>query len=137
VAPPGLGTLTVRPLNPELDGDRLLALCPRLSLHTRHQRFFVGLRTLSPPLLEQLLDVDHDRREALLALDEHDELVAVARYTSPATRPREAELGLLVADGWQHRGVGTHLLTLLRDLATTRGINTFTATTQLENQQAR
>ena len=52
-----------------------------------------------------LTDVDHDRREALVALD-GDEIVAVARYDG---RPGgiDAEIAVTVEDAWQHRGVGT------------------------------
>lgn len=136
-AMPGIAGLAVRPLDPTLDRDRLRSICPRLSLQSRYQRFFSGIRGLSTPLLEQLLDIDHDRREALLALDGNDDLVAVARYSASATQPHDADLAVLVADAWQRQGVATHMLTILAGLAVERGICTFTAATLLDNQQAR
>ena len=138
--PLGLTGLSLRPLDPLTDGPRLRAMCHRVSLQSRYQRFFSGLRFLSDALLGRLLDVDHDRREALVAL-EGDEIVAVARYAtaspSAGEAPSAADLSVLVVDDLQRRGLATALIDRLARLAAERGIEEFTASVLLENQQAR
>jgi GNAT superfamily N-acetyltransferase len=134
--PFGVGQLRVRPLDPSTDGTRLLAMCPSVSPQSLYQRFFTSFHRLPPPLLALLLDVDHDRREALVVLDA-DDIVAVARYASVLDPPDEADVSILVVDRWQRRGLATRLFQLLNERASARGIATFTATVLLENRQAR
>jgi RimJ/RimL family protein N-acetyltransferase len=70
--------------------------------------------------------VDHDRREAIVAVSPEDELVGVARYgCEPGSD--EAEIALVVQDGWQGRGLGTVLLTALLDHGSSRGLSRFRA----------
>ncbi len=117
----------------EADGERLRRLRGRLSPETLYRRF------LSPPpscerLLPRLLDVDHWDREAIVALA-GDEIVAVARYArTPGAAA--AEVAVIVADDWQHRGLGPLLLRRLARLARRRGISAFTGTMAGENRPA-
>jgi GNAT superfamily N-acetyltransferase len=134
--PLGVQQLRVRPLDPVTDGPRLLAMCPYVSPQSLYQRFFTSFHRLPAPLLALLLDVDHDKREALVALD-GDEVVAVARYASTIGRAHEADVSILVVDRWQRHGVAARLLQLLDERASAHGIETFTATVLLENRQAR
>jgi len=66
-------------------------------------------------MLARLTDVDHLRRDALVAL-EGDEIVAVARYDAARTDDgddadtRDAEIAVTVVDAWQRRGLGHRLL---------------------------
>ena len=98
--------LTVRPIAPD-DVDRLGRMFERLSPTTIYRRFFSPIHEASPRMLMRLTNVDHDRREALVALD-GDEIVAVARYDGQAGAI-EAEIAVTVEDAWQHRGVGKRL----------------------------
>jgi L-amino acid N-acyltransferase YncA len=84
--------------------------------------------------LLRLADVDHGRRDALVALD-GDEIVAVARYDG---RPgsRQAEIAITVEDAWQHRGVGKRLAARLAKLAAEQGYDTFVATMLPDNRAA-
>src|SRR3954468_14577670 len=125
--PLGIEHLRVRPLDPASDEPRLLAMCPSISPQSLYQRFFTSFRRLPAPLLALLLDVDHDRREALVALD-GDEIVAVARYALLPDRQDEADVSILVVDSWQRRGLAARLLQLLDERAAVHGIRTFVAT---------
>ena len=125
--------LTVRPIA-ITDADGLARLFDRLSPSSVHFRFFSPISRPPRAALLRLADVDHGRREALIALD-GDEIVAVARYD---LRPgaTEAELAVTVEDAWQHRGLGRRLSGRLALLAAARGIDTFVATMLPDNRAA-
>jgi RimJ/RimL family protein N-acetyltransferase len=130
--------LTVRSI--ELtDVERLARMFGRLSRESVRLRFFSPIPRLSWPTLLRLADVDHLRREALVALV-GDEIVAVARYSAleDASRSgtREAEIAVTVEDAWQHRGVGRRLTRRLSVLALDRGYETFVARVLPENRAA-
>ena len=125
--------LTVRAIT-ITDAERLARLFGRLSPTSVHFRFFSPISRPPRAALLRLADVDHVRRDALVALD-GDEIVAVARYDG---RPgsREAEIAITVEDAWQHRGVGKRLAVRLAGLATDRGYDTFVATMLPDNRAA-
>ena len=52
------------------------------------------MQALPPSLLQRFANVDHDDREALVALD-GDEIIAVVRWDRDADRPDEAEVAAL------------------------------------------
>jgi len=134
--PSGIDTLPVRPLDRVDDRERLRGLCGRLSAQSRHQRFLGGLNNLSEAFLTHLLDVNHEDREAIVALD-GDDIVAIARYAISPPNPDEAEVAVLVIDDWQHRGLGRQLTGDLEQLAVARGVQVFNATTLRSNTQAK
>jgi GNAT superfamily N-acetyltransferase len=125
--------LAVRPIEPG-DAERLARMFDRLSPVTVYRRFFSPVRRPSRRLLEWLTNVDHDCREALVALD-GDEIVAVARYDARCGE-REAEIAVTVEDAWQHRGVGRRLARRLAAHALDHGFERFIATMLAENQPA-
>jgi RimJ/RimL family protein N-acetyltransferase len=129
----GGDTLTVRAIEPA-DVERLERMFFRLSPTTVYRRFFSPIHEPSPRLLMRLVNVDHDRREALVALS-GDEIVAVARYDG---RPgaTEAEIAVTVEDAWQHRGIGKRLARRLACLALDHGFERFIATMLPDNRQA-
>jgi len=94
------------------------------------------LNNLSEAFLTHLLDVDHEDREALVALD-GDDIVAIARYAISPPNPHEADMAVLVVDDWQHRGLGRRLTGDLEQLAVARGVRVFNATTLGSNTQAK
>lgn len=125
--------LVVRPIS-ITDAERLGRLFCRLSPSSVHFRFFSPIQRPPRAALLRLADVDHARRDALVALD-GDEIVAVARYdaTPGAT---EAEIALTVEDAWQHRGLGEALVLRLAKLAACRGYERFVATMLPDNRAA-
>jgi GNAT superfamily N-acetyltransferase len=125
--------LTVRPIEPA-DLDRLRRMFFRLSPTTVYRRFFSPIPEPSCRMLRWLTDVDHDRREASVALD-GDEIVAVARYDGrPGTA--EAEIAVTVEDAWQHRGIGRHLARRLARVALDHGFERFIAIMLPDNREA-
>lgn len=62
-------------------------------------------------------------------------VVGVARFDRDAREPR-AEIGILLTDAWQSRGLGREVVAQLRCVAQTRGIASFTATVLGENRRA-
>lgn len=125
--------IEVRPI--ELgDVERLARLFTRLSPETVHFRFFSPIRRPPRAVLLRLADVDHQRRDALVALID-DEIIGVARYDG---RPGdvEAEIALTVEDAWQHLGIGKRLAVRLARLARARGYQTFIATMLPDNRAA-
>jgi GNAT superfamily N-acetyltransferase len=126
--------LVVRPIALD-DVDRLARLFARLSPESVHSRFFSTVRRPSRPALLHLADVDHCRRDALVALD-GDEIVAVARYDAPREPGAEAEIALTVEDSWQHRGLGGRLAARLAGLARDRGYERLVANMLADNRAA-
>jgi L-amino acid N-acyltransferase YncA len=125
--------LTIRPIQPD-DVDRLRRLFFRLSPETVHQRFFQLVKTPSEQMLHHFAEVDHERRQAIVAT-RHNEIVAVARYDRTTDTP-VAEVAILVEDAWQGRGLGKLLLHRLAVEAVNHGIAELTATVLGENRRA-
>jgi GNAT superfamily N-acetyltransferase len=125
--------LVVRPIT-LADVERLARFFTRLSPSSVHFRFFSPIARPPRAALLRLADVDHGRRDALVALN-GDEIVAVARYDG-LTGSRRAEIALTVEDAWQHRGVGRRLARRLAALASERGYDTFVATMLPDNRAA-
>jgi GNAT superfamily N-acetyltransferase len=130
--------LTIRPISIG-DVERLARLFTRLSPESVHFRFFSPIARPPRAALLRLADVDHRRRDALVALD-GDEIVAVARYDGRVDDNREAsnqaEIAMTVEDSWQHRGLGKCLAVRLAALAADRGYDTFVATMLPDNRAA-
>jgi len=62
----------------------------------------------------------------VIAVDDRG-IVAVARYARDETDPTTAEVAILVADEWQHRGVARELMRPLMARARDAGIRRFRA----------
>jgi len=127
--------LVVRPVRPD-DDVRLQRTSARLSPQTIYRRFFGPIHALPPSLLQRFANVDHDDREALVALD-GDEIIAVVRWDRDADHRDEAEVAVLVEDAWQGRGVGGALTRMLVEEAARHHIATLTATILTDNTPVR
>ena len=125
--------VATRPVRP--DDDALLRrMWPRLSPDTVYRRFHAPVRTLTAETVRHLVTVDHDVREAVVALV-GGEVVGVARYDRSALDPTAAEFAILVEDAWQGAGLGRQLLVELIALAGRRGVATLTASVQRDNDR--
>lgn len=83
-----------------------------LSERTRYFRLMTPLKFLPPHLLDQLMDVDHDRRMAFVATATRDGIevfTGIARYGESVDATTGA-LGVTVADAWQKRGIASMLI---------------------------
>ena len=131
--PNGDGSVVhLRPIRPD-DSDQLAAFHRHLSTRSVHRRFFGAHPELGPAEIEYFTCVDYVDRLALIAEDA-GLLVAVGRYERiPGTD--DAEVAFVVADAYQHHGIGTVLLERLADAARKRGITTFVAQTLAENNE--
>jgi GNAT superfamily N-acetyltransferase len=121
----------VRPIRPD-DGPRLVAFHEHLSTRSVYLRFFTLHPTLSPAEVHRFTTVDYVDRLALVALMQ-DQLIGVARYDR-VPGATEAEVAFVVADEYQHHGVGSVLLDDLAEAARRRGVLTFCADTLAENR---
>ena len=124
--------VTTRPVRPD-DAPLFCRLWDRLSPETVHRRFHAPLR--SPPVdVHRLVEVDHDLREALVAVV-GGEVVGVARYDRSPADPGTADVAVVVEDAWQGVGVGRQLLGELTQLAARRGVRSLTADVQADNDR--
>lgn len=121
-----------RPFEPG-DAARVVRMFGRLSPATVHKRFFTVSAKLDGPLLRALVDVDHERHEALV-VPVGDEVVALASYHVRRDDPTVADVAVLVEDGWQHHGLGQRLVRRLGRLAERRGVVAFHADVLPDNQ---
>jgi GNAT superfamily N-acetyltransferase len=124
-------TLHLRPIRPD-DGGRLIQFHEHLSLQSVYRRFFFMHLRLSTAEVERFTHVDYVDRLALV-VEHADDLVGVGRYERQP-RTQQAEVAFVVADQFQHHGIGTILLEHLAEAALDNGINTFTAQTLADNQ---
>lgn len=112
--------IVVRPIH-RSDGAALRSFHEQLSSETQRQRFLTSHPRLSHRELDRLTMLDHDRREALVALED-DEIVAVARYERASGAGDDADVMLVVRDDRQGHGVGSQVLQELASLAQQRGV---------------
>lgn len=124
-------TLHLRPIRPS-DADALVDFHSRLSSDAIYRRYFSLHPVLSTSEVEHLTSVDYVNRLALV-IEDDDRLVAVGRYDRYPGSP-SAEVAFIVADDYQHLGLGLTLLLHLADAAWARGITIFRAETMAENR---
>jgi len=117
----GTESVDIRPVRPA-DLPAVRAFLVGLSLDSAYRRFFTGIGSPSTAFVRKFVEVDHDSRETLLALL-GDEVVGMANCARQADR-RTVELGVVIADGWQRRGLGPRLAREALDRAAARGATT-------------
>lgn len=126
-------SVCIRAIRPD-DGPRLVAFHGGLSPETLHRRYFRRVGPLTPKQADTLARVDGRDHMALVAATgpERDApILAVARYDR--LDADAAEMGLVVADAWQARGIGSALFARLVAHARACGITTMHAATQTDN----
>ena len=112
----------------------------------REREFVEGLsprtayqRLMSPrkPSLEELhrwTDIDRSREGvATITVEGREQQVGVARYVLDGA-DGDADLAIVISDGWQGRGLGKRLLSALIDLARQSGIKRLVGSTLSENR---
>jgi GNAT superfamily N-acetyltransferase len=121
----------VRAIRPE-DAERLVDFHGTLSAHSVYLRFFSVHPKLSSAEVARFTNVDGVNRLALVATI-GDQLIAVGRFDREAGS-QEAEVAFVVADEYQHHGIGSLLLDELVRAARSRGVQVFRAETLSENR---
>ena len=125
-------TVATRPVRPD-DAPLFCRLWDRLSPETIYRRFHAPLPR--PPVgAQRLVEVDHDLREAIAAVVGSD-IIGVARYDRSPADPTTAEIAVVVEDAWQGMGVGRQLVQELTAVAGGRGVRSFTAIVQPDNDR--
>jgi acetyltransferase len=120
-------SIGIRPLR-RTDLDIESAFVRGLSQETRYNRLLGGAINISREYIEQLTTIDYNRDMALavVVMIEHTEfLVGVARYvmeSGAGTGPAPCEFAIVLADAWQGRGIGKHMMLKLIAVARGRGV---------------
>jgi GNAT superfamily N-acetyltransferase len=112
----------IRPLRHE-DRERKVKFIRNLSAETRYFRFLGAVKEVSPALLDHLMQVDYRHKMAFVALAHQDGKlieVGVSRYAATEENG-QCECAVTVADAWQHRGLGTALMSHLIETARQNG----------------
>lgn len=133
---PGGARFTARPIRPD-DKPALTDFFERLSPESRRRRFLGPKPRLTARDLAFLTEVDGCTHVALVAVDEHGAIVAVARYATWHDRPGHADLAVAVADAWHRQGLGSALSEALLTHARGTQIVALTGSTLSENTPAR
>ena len=127
----------IRPIGPS-DRDRLNEGFQSASAESIFLRFLTPQPRLSSAMLDYLTDVDHERHEALIAVDpDTGKSFGTARYIRYHDRPDTAEFAIGVGDRWMKVGLGTALLRSLVRCAREHGIVRFVGVTHPENTAIR
>jgi GNAT superfamily N-acetyltransferase len=93
-----------------------------LSPRTQRLRFFAAVAPPSTGLLRALCG-STGRADVLLVTDGDGTVIAHGMAAdTPARGGLESSIGLVVADGWQQRGIGTQLIGALTTRAARRGV---------------
>jgi len=128
------GTVHIRPVRPD-DGDRLQDLYSRLSDESLYLRFFSPVPPPTARQLEQISEIDYERRFSLVA-ELGDDIVAIARYDRTGDDDAAtAEVAFSVQDDQHGRGLGSILLEHLAAVAREAGIRRFEAWTMPNNHK--
>ncbi|UGQ11698.1 GNAT family N-acetyltransferase [Yinghuangia sp. ASG 101] len=113
------------------DEPAVRTLFEGLSATSLHLRFFGMARDAVGEAAHRICAVRAPDGGALLAW--HGELV-VGAAEFHTTGPGEAELAVVVAEDWHHRGVGTLLIEHLMDVARAEGVRRWTADVLSDNR---
>jgi RimJ/RimL family protein N-acetyltransferase len=118
------------------DATRLRAMFYTLSDTTRYLYFCAGVPQ-NEAWAEKVaqLGVAGGHTSYALVAEVAGALVGVARFDR-ATDASRAEIGILLTDAWQSRGLGRAVVARLRDEAARRALTGFTATVLGENRRA-
>src|SRR5829696_5647359 len=126
---PGGGAADLRAADAD-DEDAVRAFLGGLSPDSAYRRFFTGIGPQPVTLARRLVQIRPDR-VAMLALA-GAEVVGVAD-TALVDGGRAVELGVVLADGWQRRGLGWPLCRAALEPALALGAETLVAHTQPDN----
>src|SRR5580704_10738761 len=122
----GTGPL-IRPMT-SADRPALANFPNRVSAGSAIFRFHGSVTVLTDKTLNLLLDLVDGQREAITAVDDRG-IAGVARFARDDLDPATAEVAILVADEWQHRGLARQLLRPLAERARSAGIDQRSGTT--------
>jgi RimJ/RimL family protein N-acetyltransferase len=109
---------------------------PGISAASLRSRFFCGTPTLPASYLRYVATAAPERWAGYVALRGGD-LVGWAEYGRLPGQRTEADLAVLVLDGWQRRGIATALVTAMLPRAAASGVRLLRADVEPGNTAAR
>lgn len=115
------------------DREKLRAMFARSSPETVYRRFHMPYPEVPEWMAALMLAADHQEKESIVAVAE-EKIVGHAMYVRLGD-DGEAEMAIIVEDGWQSKGVGKSLLSELAERAKRRGIETFTGEVLATNRR--
>ena len=121
----------IRPIESS-DKPLVRALYHELTDVSRRLRFLTPTPDLSDEDLDYLTDVDHNRHEAMIAVD-GERAVGLASYVRVPGERDAAEVAVVVVDDWHGRGLGTALLDRLTERARESGLSRYTMVVSPDN----
>jgi acetyltransferase len=127
--------ITLRPIRPE-DAEMEQEFVKNLSAETRYFRFMDTLRELTPQMLVRFTQIDYDREMAFVATvpgEGRETEIGVARYVANPDG-ESCEYALVIADGWQRKGLGRRMMEQLIAVARARGLRTMVGHVLAENR---
>ena len=127
--------VTVRATVPE-DAEDLGRMLSRCSAQTILFRFHSPFPRVPRAMLDRLADVDHRLGKSFVA-ETGGEVVGHAMFAREGEGDREAEVAVVVEDGWASRGVGWRLLNNVCEEARRDGVETLLCTTLGDNHRVR
>ena len=128
--------MTVRPIRPE-DANMEQEFVRQLSAQSRYFRFMQSVNELTAEMLIRFTQLDYNREMALIAVQEKNGKEMELGVTRYVMNPdgKSCEFALVVADGWQNKGIGSQLLGMLIDAAQDRGFRSMTGEILSDNQK--
>jgi GNAT superfamily N-acetyltransferase len=120
------------------DYDGLRDFLTGLSLRTRYLRFFAGVMPVSPSMLRRLAGAAAPGNyvDVLVAIEDGAIIGhGMASDTTGSPGDRATEMGVVVADARQGRGVGSALMRALAGRARARGVTVVMMEVLAENQR--
>ena len=117
------------------DGDAMRSFLTGLSLRTRFLRFFAPASPPSPAVLRGMCGGGRTT-DALVAT--HDGVIVGHAMTADSLSPEGclvSDVGVVVADCWQNRGIGSQILDLVVARATARGVSVLVMDVLPENKR--
>ena len=124
--------VSIRTATPS-DAEGLRRMFSRVSTETIYLRFHIPYPHVPEQMLTYMLGADGRYKQSFVAVAE-GEIVGHTMYARLGDGA-EAEMAILVEDGWQSKGVGKLLLSNLAEDARRRGVEAFVGTTLLENRR--
>jgi GNAT superfamily N-acetyltransferase len=129
--------IRIRQIDPG-DAPQLKIGFDQLGALTRYRSFLDRIAQLAPSDLDYLTHVDHASHEQLVAQDAATgEAIGSAGYVCTPPEATSARVLIVVADQWQHRGVGAALAERLTARARAAGVERFDARTIVGHIAAR
>jgi len=126
----------LRPIKRE-DTDRWLLFVNGLSRKTKYLRFHYIPEEMTMEDAVRFCTVDYINTFAFIAeviRGQRKDIIAIGRYYRLPNK-RSAEIGLVIADAYQGRGIGTKLVEWLANVARDNDITTFEGDVLAENEQ--